>query len=80
MTSWFSGHGWGWCGAMVNTPVMALLWGAVFAALVVAMRSAFGRPTDPPAPTGNSTAWREGVAVAPTRSAPDDGDFYRRLM
>jgi len=81
MTTWFSGHGWGWCSVMVNTPAMGLLWGAVFTALALAARSAFGRPTDTEAPTGKTAAWPEGVAVAPTaRSEPDNDDFYRRLM
>jgi hypothetical protein len=81
MTTWFSGHGWGWCGVMVSTPAMVLLWGAFFTALVLALRSAVRRPRDPAAPTGTRTVWPEGVAVAPTaRSETDNDDFYRRLM
>jgi hypothetical protein len=81
MTTWFSGHGWGWCGVMVSAPVMVLLWGAVFAALALAVRSACSRPSDPAAPRGKGTAWAEGVAVAPsTRREPDTDDYHRRLM
>jgi hypothetical protein len=81
MTTWFSGHGWGWCSVMVNTPAMLLLWGAFFTALVLALRSAVRRPSDSATPTGTGTAWPKGGAVVPTtRSEADNDDFYRRLM
>jgi hypothetical protein len=81
MTTWFSGHGWGWCSVMINTPAMVLLWGAFFTALVLALRSVVRPPSDPAAPTGTGSAWREGVAVAPTtRGERDNDDYYRRLM
>lgn len=64
---------------MVNTPAMLLLWGAVFTAMILAVRSAVRRPIDPPAhmPNGRS----QGVAgVLFPRSEPNNDNFYRRLM
>ncbi len=77
MTSWFGG--WGWCSAMVNTPAVLLLWGAVFTAVILTVRSAVTGPSDPPAlsPYGRP----HGVVAAPIpRSEPDNDEFYRRLM
>lgn len=77
MTSWYSG--WGWCSAMVTTPAMLLLWGAVVIAIILAVGSAVRRPSDPPAPSLYDR--RDGVVAAPVRrSKPDNEEFYHRLM
>ena len=66
MTTWYSWHGWGWCGVMVNIPVMVLLWGALVAAIILALRSAARRPSDPPARAGTRYSRSDGVAAART--------------
>ncbi|WP_068179651.1 hypothetical protein [Mycobacterium sp. UM_CSW] len=80
MTTWFSGHGWGWCNMMVNAPAMVLIWGALITILVLALRTAFTRPGDPAAPTGAVAARHEGVAVAPSTRSEFDDNYHRRLM
>jgi len=81
MTTWYGGHGWGWCSMIVNIPAMVLLWVAVFTAIVLAVRLASRRPSDPPNPAGADSTWAEGV-VAPrhVRGEIDNGEFFRRLM
>lgn len=73
--------GWGWCSAMVNTPTMLLLLGAVVTTMVLAVRFAARRPSDPPAvPTGaGHPRAKAAVAAHIAQGAPDD-EFYRRLM
>lgn len=82
MTTWFSGHGWGWCGLMVNLPATVLLWGAVLTATALAARFAAKGPSDPSAPRGTGQAPPHGTAaVRVARGATDnDDEFYRRLM
>lgn len=81
MTPWYSGHGWGWCSVMVNIPAMVLLWAALAIAMVLAVRFAARRPSDPPAPTGTAYTRPKGmVATRVARSETDDAEFYRRLM
>lgn len=78
---WYSGQSWGWCSVMVNTPAMAVLWGTVFTALVLALRIALRRPSDPSAPTDTGFSRPEGVVAVPIRrSETVNEDFYRRLM
>ncbi len=79
MTTWYSG-GWGWCGLVVNVPVMVLLWGAVLTAMVLAVRFAFRQRSDPPAPTGTGSAWAEGAPARIARGEMDNDEFHRRLM
>ena len=77
MTTWYGG--WGWCSPMVNTPLMLLLLGAVFTAIILTVRSADGRSSDPPAASAYGRP--EGVVAAPIpRNKPENDDFYRRLM
>lgn len=78
---WYGGHGSGWCSVVVNSPAMVLLWVAVVAAIVLAVRSAVRQPSDPTTPTGSGYPRRDGVVAA--RVASDEtnsDDFYRRLM
>jgi uncharacterized membrane protein len=81
MTPWYSGNGWGWCSTVVNTPAMVLLWVAVFTAIVLAVRLASRRPSDPPAPTGADSTRAEGVMAAHrVRGEIDNDELFRRLM
>jgi uncharacterized membrane protein len=81
MTTWYSGHGWGWCSTVVNIPAMVLLWVAVFSAIVLAVRLASRRPSDPPAPAGADSTRAEGVVAARhVRGDIDNDEFFRRLM
>jgi hypothetical protein len=79
MTTWYGGHGWGWCSMMFNNPATVLLWAAVVAAMVLAVRFAVRRPSNPAAPTGTDYV----RPVVRAREAPhrtDNDEFYRRLM
>jgi hypothetical protein len=78
MTTWFSGNGWGWCSIVGNVPAMVLLWVAVFTAIVLAVRLASRRPSDPPVPTGADSS--RAVAARHVRGENDNDEFFRRLM
>jgi hypothetical protein len=80
MTMWYGGNGWGWCGAAASTPAMALLWVAVFTAIVLAVRSASRQPSDPLASTAADSIRAEGVATRHLRGDAHDNEFLRRLM
>jgi hypothetical protein len=81
MTTWYSGNGWGWCSMVVNIPAMVLLWVAVFTAIVLTVRLASRRPSDPPAPTGAGSTPPGGVVAARhVRGEIDNDEFFRRLM
>lgn len=82
MTTWYGGHGWGWCGMMLNIPAMVLLWGAAVAAVVMATRLAVRRPGDPPDQTNTGRLRPDAMAakgITPPRGSDSD-EFYRRLM
>ncbi|BBX43393.1 hypothetical protein MSIM_48440 [Mycobacterium simiae] len=77
MTSGYGG--WGWCSAIITAPATLLLWGGVVIAIILVVRSAVRRPSEPPAPSPYGR--RDGVVAAPVRrSEPDSDEFYRRLM
>jgi uncharacterized membrane protein len=81
MTTWYGGNGWGWCSMVGNIPAMVLLWVAVFTAIVLAVRLASRRPSDPPVPTGADSSRAEGaVAARHVRGEIDNDEFFRRLM
>jgi uncharacterized membrane protein len=83
MTTLYSAGGWGWCSLMVNVPAMVLLWGAVFTAMVIAVRFAGRQRSDPPASatTGTDTTRAQGVVAARiVRGEMDNDEFHRRLM
>jgi uncharacterized membrane protein len=81
MTTWYGGNGWGWCNTVANLPAMVLLWVAVFTAIVLAVRLASRRPSDPPAPTGANSTRAEGVAAARhVRGEIGNDELFRRLM
>jgi hypothetical protein len=81
MMAWYEGNGWGWCSMIAGNPAMVILWGAVLAATAFAFGFALRQRSDPPAPTGNGSSWREGaVAARIARSDTDSDEFWRRLM
>lgn len=81
MTTWYSGHGWGWCSMMLNIPATVLLWGAVVAAIVLAVGFAVRQPSNPPAETHTAYLRPYAMVAAPVASRESDNDnFYRRLM
>jgi uncharacterized membrane protein len=81
MTTWYSGNGWGWCSMVGNVPAMVLLWVAVFTAIVLAVRLASRRPSDPPVPTSADSTRAEGVVAARhVRGEIDNDELFRRLM
>jgi hypothetical protein len=80
MMTWYSGHGWGWCSVMVNIPVMVPLWAALAIAMVLAVRVAARRPSDPPAPTGTAYTRPKGMVAPRVARSETDDEFYRRLM
>ena len=81
MTTWYSGNGWGWCSMVGNFPAMVLLWVAVFTAIVLAVRLASRRPSEPRAPTGADSTRVEGVVAArQVRGETGNDEFFRRLM
>jgi uncharacterized membrane protein len=81
MTTWYSGNGWGWCSMVGNFPAMVLLWVAVFTAIVLAVRLASRRPSDPPVPTSADSTRAEGVVAARhVRGEIDNDELFRRLM
>lgn len=78
---WYGGNGWGWCSMAANIPAMVLLWVAVFTAIILAVRLASRRPSDPPGPTNAGSTRAEGVVAAPhVRGEIDNDEFFRRLM
>lgn len=81
MTTWCSGNSWGWCSMAGNIPATVLLWVAVVTAIVLAVRLASTRPSDPPVPTGADSIQAEGVVAARhVRGERDNDEFFRRLM
>jgi uncharacterized membrane protein len=81
MTTWYGGHGWGWCSTVANIPAMVLLWVAVFTAIVLAVYLASRRPSDAPAPRGADSTRPEGVVTAHyVRGEIDNDESFRRLM
>lgn len=81
MTPWYSGNGWGWCSMVGNIPAMVLLWLAVFTAIVLGVRLASRRPSDPPVPTAADSTQAEGVVAAHhVRGELDNDEYFRRLM
>jgi hypothetical protein len=81
MTTWYSGNSWGWCSMAVNIPATVLLWVAIFTAIVLVVRLASRRPSDPLAPTAAGFARAEGaVAARHVRDEIDNSDSFRRLM
>lgn len=81
MTTWYDGSGLGWCDTFAHFPTMALLWGSVLAAMILAVGLAFRNRNEAPAPMGTVSA-RPDVSVAARRARPepDNEEFWRRLM
>jgi uncharacterized membrane protein len=81
MMAWFRGDGWGWCGLIFNGVAMAVFWGAVFIAILLAAHILTRERSNASAMTVTGSTRAEGVS--PVRFSPgeiDDDEFYRRLM
>lgn len=48
---WFGVNGWGWCGLIVNMQAMAVFWGAVFTAILLAVHLLIRGRSNPSATT-----------------------------
>jgi putative membrane protein len=81
MMTWFGGDGWGWCGLIVNGLAMAVFWGAVFTAILLAAHFLTRGRSNPPAMTVTGSTRAEGVSAARfARGEMDNDEYYRRLM
>jgi putative membrane protein len=81
MMTLFGPHVWGWCGLIFNGLAMAVFWGAVFTAILLAVHVLTRERSNPSAMTVAGSTRAEGVSPARvSRGEMDDDDFYRRLM
>jgi putative membrane protein len=81
MMTWFGGDGWGWCGLIFNGLAMAVFWGAVFTAILLAVHFLTRGRSNPSATTVTGSTRAEAVSPARfARGEMDDDEFYRRLM
>ena len=78
---WFHGTGWNWAGCIQGGLVMAVLWGTVITAIILAVGFLTRQRSDPPAPTRTGSVRPEGAVAARTsRSEMDNDEWHRRLM
>lgn len=66
MTSGYGG--WGWCSAIITAPATLLLWGGVVIAIILVVRSAVRRPSEPPAPRLMAGAMASWLHRSPQRT------------
>jgi putative membrane protein len=81
MMMWHGGDGWGWCGWIFNGFAMAVFWGAVFTAILLAVHLLSRERRNPSTMAVAGTTAAQGVP--PGRVAGGEmgnEDFYRRLM
>lgn len=79
--TWYGADGWGWCGSIFNVLVMAVFWGAVFIAILLAVHFLVRGRSNPSVMTVTGSTQAEAVpAVRFARGEMDDEEFYRRLM
>jgi uncharacterized membrane protein len=79
--TWYGRGGWGWCGSVFNDLAMAVFWGAVVIAVLLAVHYLITRRSNPSLMTVTGTTGAEGApAVRPARGEMDNDEFYRRLM
>jgi putative membrane protein len=81
MVRWFGGDGWGWCGLIFNGLAMAVFWGAVFTAILLAVHLLSRERNNPSAMAVAGSIRAQGVSPARVAGGEmDNDDFYRRLM
>ena len=81
MMTWFGGDGSGWCGLIVNGLAMAVFWGAVFTAILLAVHLLSRERSNRSAMSVAGSTPTEGVSPAHFAGGEMDNDeFYRRLM
>lgn len=79
--TWFGGDGWGWCGSIFNGLAMAVFWGAVFTATLLAVHFLTSERSNSSAMTVTGSPRAEDVSpVGFVRGETHDDEFYRRLM
>ena len=81
---WFNGIGWNWAGCTPGVLVMALFWGTVITAIILAVRFLIKQRSDPPAPPAPRDAGSiriEHVLVeGSAQGEMDSHPWHRRLM
>jgi putative membrane protein len=81
MMRWFGGDGWGWCGLIFSGLAMAVFWGAVFTAILLAVHLLSRERNNPSAIAVAGSTRAQGVTPARVaRGEMGNDDFYRRLM
>lgn len=80
MMMWYGGDGWGWGGWILMTVVMVLVWAAVIAAVILAIRSLASPRGTAASPSGS---WRPSaedlLAERFARGQINDDEFRQRL-
>jgi hypothetical protein len=82
MTTWYSGHGWGWCSMAANILATVLLSGTVITAMVLATRFLAKQRSDPRA-LRDAGSIRIAYVLADGsahRREMDNDQWHRRLM
>jgi uncharacterized membrane protein len=78
---WFGGNGWGSCGLIVNALAMAVFWGAVLTASLLAVHLLSSGRSNPPAMAVSGSTRAEGLSSAQfARTETDNDEFHKRLM
>ena len=77
---WFNGIGWSWADCVEGVGVMVVLWGAVAAAIILAVGFLTRQRRDPLA-SGDTVAVEYVLAEGTARrSERDNEEWHRRLM
>ncbi len=78
---WFHGIGWSWAGCIQEVLVMAVLWGTVITAIILAVRFLTEQRTDPlPLRDTGSIRIEYVLAEGSPRGETDSEQWHRRLM
>jgi uncharacterized membrane protein len=78
---WFNGIGWNWAGCTPGVLVMALFWGTVITAIILAVRFLIKQRSGPPAPRDAGSIRIEHVLVeGSAQGEMDSHPWHRRLM
>jgi putative membrane protein len=78
--TWYGRDGWGSCGSVFNDLAMAVFWGAVVTAILLAVHYLITRRSNQLLMTTGTTGAEGAAAVSPARGEMDNDEFYRRLM
>lgn len=79
--TWFHGIGWTWAGCIQEVLVMAVLWGTVITAIILAARFLTKQRSDPLALRDmGSIRIEHGLAEGSAQGEIDSHQWHRRLM